>query len=115
MDLKDEVLDVVQPVCDWLRAHRRLNDVFVGSNSDGQILEFRRQCPDVRTSAIMGDVYAARDARAKLVPPLARLVEMRFLGGMTADEIAGALGISVRTVSREWKKARAVLLSLVGE
>ena len=64
IDLKDESLDMVQPVCKLLREHRRFNDVFVGSNSDEQILEFRRQCPDVRTSAIMGDVYAARDARA---------------------------------------------------
>ena len=48
-------------------------------------------------------------------PPLARLVEMRFFGGMTEDEIAEALGVSVRTVSREWKKARALLLTLVGD
>lgn len=64
LDLKDESLDMVQPVCDELRSHGRLDDVFVGSNSDPQILEFRRRCPDVRTSAIMNDVYAARDARA---------------------------------------------------
>ncbi len=64
VDLKDESLDMVRPVCDLLRHHQRFNDVFVGSNSDEQILEFRRECPDVRTSAIMGDVYAARDARA---------------------------------------------------
>ena len=55
---------MVQPVCELLRDHRRFNDVFVGSNSDEQILEFRRQCPDVRTSAVMADVYASRDARA---------------------------------------------------
>ncbi len=78
VDLKDESLDVVQPVCDLLRAHRRLNDVFVGSNSDGQILEFRRQCPDVRTSAIMGDVYAARDARASNDP--------HFVPAVTVDQ-----------------------------
>ena len=64
IDLKDESLDMVQPVCDLLRDHQRFNDVFVGSNSDQQILEFRQQCPDVRTSAIMNDVYASRDARA---------------------------------------------------
>jgi glycerophosphoryl diester phosphodiesterase len=63
LDLKDESLDMVQPVCDLLRSHHRLNDVFVGSNSDPQILEFRAQCPDVRTSAIMSDVYASRHAR----------------------------------------------------
>lgn len=64
LDLKDETLAMVQPVCDLLRHYKRLNDVFVGSNNDPQIIEFRAKCPDVRSSAIMNDVYAARDARA---------------------------------------------------
>jgi RNA polymerase sigma factor (TIGR02999 family) len=51
----------------------------------------------------------------KLDATLARLVEMRFFGGMTEDEIAEALGVSVRTVSRDWKKARALLLTILGE
>jgi glycerophosphoryl diester phosphodiesterase len=63
-DLKDESMAMVKPVCDLLRRYHRLDDVFVGSNSDPQIIEFRKQCPDVRTSAIMKDVYASRDARA---------------------------------------------------
>jgi RNA polymerase sigma factor (TIGR02999 family) len=58
-------------------------------------------------------VNDALDDLAKLDPPLARLVEMRFFGGMTEGEIAEALGVSLRTVSREWKKARALLLTLV--
>lgn len=78
VDLKDESLDMVEPVCRLLRDHRRLNDVFVGSNSDEQILEFRRRCPDVRTSAIMGDVYAARDARASNDP--------NFVPAVTVDQ-----------------------------
>ena len=64
------------------------------------------------------DVEVVNDALgdlAKLDPALARLVEMRFFGGMTEEEIAEALGMSVRTVSREWKKARALLLTLVGD
>ena len=64
LDLKDESMDMVQPVCDELRSRGRLNDVFVGSNSDPQIIEFRQRCPEVRTSAIMNDVFASRDARA---------------------------------------------------
>jgi glycerophosphoryl diester phosphodiesterase len=63
LDLKDETTAMVQPVCDLLREHKRFNDVFVGSNDDPQIVEFRKQCPDVQTSAIMADVYAERDAR----------------------------------------------------
>ena len=45
----------------------------------------------------------ARDAR------LARLVECRFFGGMPESEIAEALGVSTRTVERDWKRARAYL------
>lgn len=62
------------------------------------------------------DVEAVDDALedlAKLDPALARLVEMRFFGGMTEDEIAEALGVSRRSVSREWQKARALLLTLL--
>ena len=64
LDLKDESLDMVQPICDQLRGRGRLNDVFVGSNSDPQIIDFRQRCPEVRTSAIMNDVFASRDAQA---------------------------------------------------
>lgn len=78
IDLKDESLDMVQPVCDLLQDRRRFNDVFVGSNSDRQILEFRRQCPAVRTSAIMADVYASRDARASN--------DARFLPAVTVSQ-----------------------------
>jgi len=40
---------------------------------------------------------------------LARLVEWRFFGGMTEDEIAAAEQITSRTVRRDWQKARAFL------
>ena len=46
---------------------------------------------------------------AELEPRLARVVECRFYGGMTEDEIAEALGTNVRTVQRDWVKARVVL------
>lgn len=64
IDLKDESMNMIKPVCELLRAYNRRNDVFVGSNNDAQILAFRERCPDVRTSATMVDVYASRDARA---------------------------------------------------
>lgn len=62
------------------------------------------------------DIEVVNDALedlARLEPALARLVEMRFFGGMSETEIAEALGVSQRTVSREWNKARALLLTLV--
>jgi RNA polymerase sigma factor (TIGR02999 family) len=38
-----------------------------------------------------------------------RIVELRFFGGLTEDEIAEVLGVSPRTVKRDWRIARAVL------
>lgn len=46
---------------------------------------------------------------AELEPRLARVVECRFFGGLTEDEIAKALGVTVRTVQRDWAKARMLL------
>jgi RNA polymerase sigma factor (TIGR02999 family) len=40
---------------------------------------------------------------------LARVVEWRFFGGMTEDEVAEALGVTARTVRRDWRAARAFL------
>lgn len=60
-------------------------------------------------------VNRALDDLATLDEGLARLVEMRFFGGLTEAEIAEALGVSVRTVAREWQKARALLLTLLAD
>lgn len=46
---------------------------------------------------------AALDAR------LARVVECRFFGGLTEDETAGILGVTPRTVRRDWVKAKGFL------
>ena len=40
---------------------------------------------------------------------LAELVELRFYAGFSVEEVAELLGISERTVKREWQKARALL------
>ncbi len=42
-------------------------------------------------------------------PRLARIVDCRFFGGFSEEEIAAALGITVRTVQRDWVKARMLL------
>lgn len=42
-------------------------------------------------------------------PRQARIVEMRFIAGLSEEEIACALDVSVRTVKREWRIARAWL------
>jgi RNA polymerase sigma factor (TIGR02999 family) len=45
----------------------------------------------------------------RLDPRLVRIVELRFFGGLSVEEAADALGISPRTVKRDWQKARAFL------
>jgi RNA polymerase sigma factor (TIGR02999 family) len=42
-------------------------------------------------------------------PRLARVVECRFFGGLTEQEIAEVLAVTVRTVQRDWAKARMLL------
>ncbi len=42
-------------------------------------------------------------------PQQARVVELRFFGGLTVEETAEATGISTATVKREWRSARAWL------
>jgi RNA polymerase sigma factor (TIGR02999 family) len=55
------------------------------------------------------DLHEALDRLAHLDPRLARVVECRFFGGLSEEEIAAALGVTVRTVERDWAKARMVL------
>jgi DNA-directed RNA polymerase specialized sigma24 family protein len=42
-------------------------------------------------------------------PRLSKVVELRFFGGLTVEETAGALEVSDRTVKRDWRLARAFL------
>ena len=46
---------------------------------------------------------------AALNPRLSRVVECRFFAGLTEEEIAEATGVTVRTVKRDWAKARGWL------
>ena len=46
-------------------------------------------------------------------PRLAQVVEMRYFGGMTEVEIGETLGLTERTVRRDWEKARLLLASML--
>lgn len=63
------------------------------------------------------DHLAIDDALAKLAkesPRAAQLVELRFYGGCSVEQVAEVLGISERTVANEWRFAKAWLLSELG-
>lgn len=58
-------------------------------------------------------VDEALHALAAQAPRLAQVVEMRYFGGYTEALIAQALGVTERTVQRDWEKARLLLLVLL--
>jgi RNA polymerase sigma factor (TIGR02999 family) len=55
------------------------------------------------------DVDEALSQLALVDERLARLVELRFFGGLEVEEVAAAMSVSVSTVEREWRAARAWL------
>lgn len=57
---------------------------------------------------------AALEALARQDPQQARIVELRYFGGLSVEETAEALGISAATVKRQWTFAKAWLLRALG-
>jgi RNA polymerase sigma factor (TIGR02999 family) len=55
----------------------------------------------------------ALERLAMVDPRLARVVDCRFFGGLTEQETAEALGLTTRTVQRDWVKARVLLRRLL--
>ncbi|MGA2216889.1 MAG: sigma-70 family RNA polymerase sigma factor [Terracidiphilus sp.] len=77
-------------------------------------LEYAAQ---LRTDTPQG-MIAVDDALQKLKaldPRQEQIVEMRFFGGLTVEETAEVLGVSTRTIEREWTVARAWLYAQLKE
>jgi RNA polymerase sigma factor (TIGR02999 family) len=73
---------------------------------------------DVADEERAGELVALDGALTKLESfsePLARLVELRFFGGLTIEQTAEALNIPAHQVKREWRKARAFLFQVIQE
>lgn len=60
-------------------------------------------------AAELVDIDEALTSLAALDPRLAKVVELRFFGGLTVEETAQTLEVSPTTVKREWRTARAWL------
>jgi len=54
-------------------------------------------------------IHEALEFLAQADARLAQVVEMRYFGGLSEPEVAQALGVSERTVRRDWDKARLML------
>ena len=64
------------------------------------------------------DVLALEDALARLKavnPRQEQVVVLRYFGGMSQDEVAEVLGVSVPTVARDWRVARLLLHEWLSE
>jgi RNA polymerase sigma factor (TIGR02999 family) len=64
---------------------------------------------EVRAASLL-DLHGALNRLAELDARQARSVDLKFFGGLTHEEIAAAEDVSVKTVQRDWRKARAWLL-----
>jgi len=83
---------------------------------------------DLQLDTILANELPAKEGEATLIavndallalekvdPTLAQVVEMRYFAGLSVDEVAKHVGLSPRTVFRQWDKARLVLLDALRE
>jgi len=83
-------------------------------NGQGPITMHDEMIPADDAPEAMLQIDDALTQLARIDARLARVVECRFFGGMTNDEIAEALGVTARTVERDWVKARVLLRDALG-
>jgi RNA polymerase sigma factor (TIGR02999 family) len=58
-------------------------------------------------------VHEGLQELAQINPRLVRVVEMRYFVGLSNQEIADSLGVTTRTVERDWEKARSFLFNIL--
>jgi RNA polymerase sigma factor (TIGR02999 family) len=79
-----------------------------GRAEPAEVLDENALSADTLADEIVA-IEGALSRLESLDPRLARIVEWRFFGGMSEEEIGAVLGVSARTVRREWREARAFL------
>ena len=83
-----------------------------GKRGDGRVpitLEDERAASDDDSLAVLALDHAI-DEVAKIDPRLGQIIECRYFAGLSVAETAEALGVGVRTVERDWQRAKAYLL-----
>ena len=71
--------------------------------------------PAIEQPEILLQLSEAIDALAAVEPRLAQVIDCRFFGGMSEEELAEALGVTTRTVQRDCAKARMLLRRALAE
>jgi RNA polymerase sigma-70 factor (ECF subfamily) len=90
---------------DHARGH--LRDKRGGGQPHVELQEGLAFAPEQSTELV--EIDAALQQLAELDPRQAKIVELRFFGGLTVEETAAVLGISAKTVKRDWSVAKAWL------
>lgn len=91
---------------DHARARKRLK------RGAGQVAVSLDEIQGLMTDSAADELVALDDALDRLAaanPRAAQVVEWRFFGGLTLEQTAGSLGVSLKTVQRDWLLARAWL------
>jgi RNA polymerase sigma factor (TIGR02999 family) len=91
---------------DHARYHAREKRLSVSQRVSLDEAIMAAQQPDIDVLAL----DSALDQLADFDPQQARVVELRFFGGLTVEETAEVLGLSPATVKRDWSMAKAWLL-----
>jgi RNA polymerase sigma factor (TIGR02999 family) len=95
--------------------HARARDA--AKRGAGEVPEPLAMALTVAVQALDVNVVAldrALDDLSAVDPDQARVVELRFFGGLTVEETAEVMGVSTGTVKREWSMARAWLRRAIG-
>jgi RNA polymerase sigma factor (TIGR02999 family) len=80
-----------------------------GSGQAPLTLEDDRYATDDDSLAVLALDNALRDI-AEIDPRLEQIIECRYFAGLSVNDTAEALGMAVRTVERDWQRAKAYLL-----
>ena len=89
------------------KARRAVADKRGGQDGLRITLDTALHAPDIGQDVLALD--AALERLARVDPRLAKVVEWRYFGGLTDAQMAGLLGVTERTINRDWRKARAFL------
>lgn len=96
----------------------QIRRVYAGKRGDGMEVLDLESIPEPMHDARLEHLLGLNQALTELGnadPRLASVVELRCFGGMRLEEIADVLGVTPRTVHRDWTKARAFLHALLAE
>ena len=103
-------------LCNYARDRRRLRRG--GDATHVPLAPVEARIATLDLSDDQSETLAALDEALKRLEAIAerqaRVVECRFFGGLSVDDTAAALGISARSVKRDWSFARAWLAREIG-